>query len=146
MADSINYQLAHFVASYGKASQIPPSTCPEVSFVGRSNVGKSSLINALANRKDNTSALATRYQRQRRFVQASAVVDVDEVHRHESVAHARLAGAGRADLDLFQLQLFGAADLVQPNGVGHGVVSWGHGAQARGGLFSAPRRAVRWSA
>ena len=38
MADSINYQLAHFVASYGKASQIPPSTCPEVSFVGRSNV------------------------------------------------------------------------------------------------------------
>ena len=38
MADSINYQLAKFVASYGKVSQIPESTCPEVSFVGRSNV------------------------------------------------------------------------------------------------------------
>ena len=34
MADSINYQLAKFVASYGKVSQIPESTCPEVSFVG----------------------------------------------------------------------------------------------------------------
>ena len=32
MADSINYQLAKFVASYGKVSQIPESTCPEVSF------------------------------------------------------------------------------------------------------------------
>ena len=51
MADSINYQLAHFVASYGKASQIPPSTCPEVSFVGRSNVGKSSIMNKLFGRK-----------------------------------------------------------------------------------------------
>ena len=28
MADSINYQLAKFVASYGKVSQIPESTCP----------------------------------------------------------------------------------------------------------------------
>ena len=31
MADSINYQLAKFVASYGKVSQIPESTCPEAS-------------------------------------------------------------------------------------------------------------------
>ena len=51
MADQINYQLAHFVASSGAASQIPPSTCPEVSFVGRSNVGKSSLMNKLFGRK-----------------------------------------------------------------------------------------------
>lgn len=51
MVDTINYQRAHFVASYGKASQIPPSTCPEVSFVGRSNVGKSSIMNKLFGRK-----------------------------------------------------------------------------------------------
>ena len=51
MADQINYQLAHFVASYGAASQLPPSTCPEVSFVGRSNVGKSSIMNKLFGRK-----------------------------------------------------------------------------------------------
>ena len=34
MADSINYQLAKFVASYGKVSQIPESTCPEVFSIG----------------------------------------------------------------------------------------------------------------
>ncbi|QWT17829.1 ribosome biogenesis GTP-binding protein YihA/YsxC [Collinsella sp. zg1085] len=47
----INYQLAHFVASYGKVSQIPASTCPEVSFVGRSNVGKSSIMNKIFGRR-----------------------------------------------------------------------------------------------
>ncbi|OKY92431.1 MAG: ribosome biogenesis GTP-binding protein YsxC [Collinsella sp. 60_9] len=52
MADSINYQLAKFVASYGKVSQIPESTCPEVSFVGRSNVGKSSIMNKLFGRNN----------------------------------------------------------------------------------------------
>lgn len=52
MAESdINYNLAHFVASYGKTSQIPASTCPEVCFVGRSNVGKSSIMNKLFGRK-----------------------------------------------------------------------------------------------
>ncbi|AEB07653.1 ribosome biogenesis GTP-binding protein YsxC [Coriobacterium glomerans PW2] len=52
MADSINYQLAKFVASFGKASQIPLSTCPEVTFAGRSNVGKSSIMNKLFGRKN----------------------------------------------------------------------------------------------
>lgn len=51
MAEAINYNKVKFVASYGKASQIPPSTCPEVSFVGRSNVGKSSIMNKLFNRR-----------------------------------------------------------------------------------------------
>ena len=51
MAEHINYNLAHFVASYGDPSKIPASTCPEVSFVGRSNVGKSSIMNKLFNRK-----------------------------------------------------------------------------------------------
>ena len=57
MADSINYQLAKFVASYGKVSQIPESTCPEVSFVGRSNVGKSSIMNKLFGRKSLVKVL-----------------------------------------------------------------------------------------
>lgn len=35
----------------GITSQIPPSTLPEIAFAGKSNVGKSSLINALMNRK-----------------------------------------------------------------------------------------------
>jgi GTP-binding protein len=39
-----------FVQSASRADQLPPSPA-EVAFVGRSNVGKSSLVNALANRK-----------------------------------------------------------------------------------------------
>lgn len=51
MAEAINYNKVRFVASYGAIAQIPPSTCPEVSFVGRSNVGKSSIMNKLFNRR-----------------------------------------------------------------------------------------------
>ncbi len=59
MAEDINYNKVHFVASYGKASQIPPSTCPEVSFVGRSNVGKSSIMNKLFNRRSLVKVSST---------------------------------------------------------------------------------------
>lgn len=47
----MNFHNAKFQASYGLFSQIPPSTCPEIAVAGRSNVGKSSLINKLLNRK-----------------------------------------------------------------------------------------------
>ena len=42
---------AEFVSSYGTNKQLPPSSKPEIVFSGRSNVGKSSLINKLCNRK-----------------------------------------------------------------------------------------------
>jgi GTP-binding protein len=42
---------ATFVASNAKLEQLPASTMPEYAFVGRSNVGKSSLINMLCSRK-----------------------------------------------------------------------------------------------
>lgn len=42
---------AVFVKSAVKPSQYPEAVLPEVAFVGRSNVGKSSLINTLLNRK-----------------------------------------------------------------------------------------------
>jgi len=38
---------AHFVISASKPSEFPPENLPEIAVVGRSNVGKSSLINAL---------------------------------------------------------------------------------------------------
>ena len=41
---------AEYVTSAVKASQFPPGEEPEVAFIGRSNVGKSSLINALTGR------------------------------------------------------------------------------------------------
>ena len=47
----MNYHKAAFKAAYGTARQLPASTCPEVSFAGRSHVGKSSLLNKLMKRK-----------------------------------------------------------------------------------------------
>ncbi len=48
----MNYNKADFLASYGISSQLPDSDRPEIIFSGRSNVGKSSLINKLCNRKN----------------------------------------------------------------------------------------------
>ena len=42
---------AKFVTSATKPAQYPPADLPEIAFAGRSNVGKSSLINILVNRK-----------------------------------------------------------------------------------------------
>ncbi|HEX9972609.1 MAG TPA: ribosome biogenesis GTP-binding protein YihA/YsxC [bacterium] len=42
---------AEFIGSFAKLDQIPKQRLPEVAFSGRSNVGKSSLINCLVNRK-----------------------------------------------------------------------------------------------
>ena len=47
----MNYNNAKFFASYGKFEQIPPADRVEIAFSGRSNVGKSSLINKIFNRK-----------------------------------------------------------------------------------------------
>ena len=43
---------ADFFAAFGTNKQLPASVKPEVVFSGRSNVGKSSLINKLCNRKN----------------------------------------------------------------------------------------------
>ena len=42
---------AHFLTSAAKPADFPPEAGPELAFAGRSNVGKSSAINALAGRK-----------------------------------------------------------------------------------------------
>ena len=42
---------ATFDKSAARAEQYPPAVLPEIAFAGRSNVGKSSLINTLLNRK-----------------------------------------------------------------------------------------------
>ena len=47
----MNFQKVSFELSAGKKGQLPASTLPEIVFSGRSNVGKSSLINKLVNRK-----------------------------------------------------------------------------------------------
>lgn len=47
----MNYNLAKFERAYGIFEQLPESKESEIVFSGRSNVGKSSLLNKLFNRK-----------------------------------------------------------------------------------------------
>lgn len=44
-------KTANYLASYKQLWQCPPPIMPEYAFIGRSNVGKSSLINLLTNNK-----------------------------------------------------------------------------------------------
>ena len=47
----MNFQSVEFEAAFGTLEQLPASDLPEIAFSGRSNVGKSSLLNRLFNRK-----------------------------------------------------------------------------------------------
>lgn len=47
----MNFHNAKFKKAFGTSAQLPESVLPEVSFAGRSNVGKSSLLNKLMYRK-----------------------------------------------------------------------------------------------
>ena len=47
----MNYHHVQFERSFGTSEQLPESDLPEIAFAGRSNVGKSSMINKLFNRK-----------------------------------------------------------------------------------------------
>ena len=47
----MNLNDVKFTAAYGTAGQLPASNGPEIVFSGKSNVGKSSLINRFFNRR-----------------------------------------------------------------------------------------------
>ena len=55
----MNFSSAVFECAAGTAAQLMASDLPEIAFSGRSNVGKSSLINKLVNRKALARVSAT---------------------------------------------------------------------------------------
>lgn len=55
----MNFQKVEFELSAGRKNQLPKSNLSEIVFSGRSNVGKSSLINKLVNRKALARVSAT---------------------------------------------------------------------------------------
>lgn len=55
----MNFSNAEFKAAYGTFEQLPPSEGLEIAFSGRSNVGKSSLINRLFGRRSLARVSAT---------------------------------------------------------------------------------------
>lgn len=55
----MNFDNVKFLTSYGKFSQIPSAERIEIAFSGHSNVGKSSLINKIFNRKSLAKVSAT---------------------------------------------------------------------------------------
>ena len=55
----MNLHLAKYELSAGTSRQLPAPTLPEIVFSGRSNVGKSSLLNKLLNRKALARVSAT---------------------------------------------------------------------------------------
>ena len=55
----MNFHLVKYEMSCGLAGQLPESTLPEVVFAGRSNVGKSSLINKIFIQKQLARVSAT---------------------------------------------------------------------------------------
>ncbi len=57
--DAIHFHTARFETSFGSAEQFFASDLPEVVLAGRSNVGKSSLINKLCNQKSLARVSAT---------------------------------------------------------------------------------------
>jgi hypothetical protein len=69
---------------------------------------------------DHAGCFGAEPARQRHGVEAAADIGLDIVEADRGVAHARLARAGFADGDFFPVQNFGAAGLVETDGMRHG--------------------------
>jgi GTP-binding protein len=94
----MNIISAEFVSSYVDVSKCPPPDKPEFAFIGRSNVGKSSLINMLTNSKKlaKTSVKPGKTQTINHFLINSSWYLVDlPGYGYASVSKSLRAGFGK---------------------------------------------------
>ena len=96
----MNYHNVVFETSFGKASQLTQSDLVEIAFAGRSNVGKSSLINKIFNRR----ALA-------RVSAVPGKTATINFFRLENVCFADLPGYGYAKVSHGEKERWG--DLIE---------------------------------
>jgi GTP-binding protein len=88
---------AEFVTSAVRAEQYPKPSLPEVAFLGRSNVGKSSLINSLCRRKNLARVSATPGKTQTlNYYKVEAKRTVDEQEERTGFYVVDLPGYGYA--------------------------------------------------
>jgi GTP-binding protein len=101
-----------FVAGAATLEMLPPMGLPEVAFAGRSNVGKSSLINALTGRGSlaRTSNTPGRTRQLNFFVLAERLVLVDMPGHGHAAASKREIGGWTAVIDAY---LKGRATLAR---------------------------------
>lgn len=96
----MNYNNAVFEKAFGTASQLTQSDLPEVCFAGRSNVGKSSLINRILGKK----ALARVSSRPGKTVTVN-------MYRVENIRIADLPGYGYAKVSFSERERW--SDLME---------------------------------
>jgi GTP-binding protein len=94
----MRYQT-QFLLSAMDAYQFPASTTPEIAFLGRSNVGKSSLLNALVGEKAaKVSSTPGRTRSINFFALADEGVDMKEFKSRAKLVFADLPGYGYAKI------------------------------------------------
>lgn len=96
----MNYNNAVFEKAFGESKQFTPSDLPEICFAGRSNVGKSSIINAILSRK-SFARVSTK---------PGKTVTVN-FYRIDNIRLADLPGYGYAKVDLAVKERF--AELME---------------------------------
>ena len=109
----VNLQKAEFVRSAAKAADFPRDRLPQVAFAGRSNVGKSSVINRLLNRKNFARVGAARqdhphqllFDRRRFLPGGSPRLWLRKVSQAEKARWGRLMEEWFADSSLMTLGL-----------------------------------------
>ena len=87
-----------YVASAVRSSQYPTEILPEIVFIGRSNVGKSSLINSLTNRKNlaHTSQTPGKTQTINFYKVTLKILTTDNLTIYPSIHLVDLPGYGYA--------------------------------------------------